>query len=285
MMPMILPAWARSRPPYLPGWESISRTALAPITHANGDRTSVIPPQSATPTSPTMPRTIDVVADGWSGSIPPAYAGCVGDAVRALAGRRTRSEPGMGWAGACTAARRTGSVVGRRAGCRAGRTGSAAAAPRRDRSVGRTTCSAARATGTAGGGADGAPVIGCVSSVTSGDGPSAGSGCSASSPEPLAGSVGRHRSSSLMASSSQKPALRSSQPATSASTVALTPSGAQEARTDIAARSASVVVGELVRGAHGGVLRGQPRPEQQRVVGAERHRRAGGEQRRAAARR
>ena len=42
-------------------------------------------------------------------------------------------------------------------------------------------------------------------------------------------------------------------------------------------------VGELVGGAHRGVLAGQPRAEEQRVVGAERDGRAGGEQRSAAA--
>ena len=59
-----------------------------------------------------------------------------------------------------------------------------------------------------------------------------------------------------------------------------TSSGAAEARTDIRASSASCVVGEVVGGAHGGVLPGQPGAEQQRVVGAERDRRAGLEQRR-----
>ena len=62
-----------------------------------------------------------------------------------------------------------------------------------------------------------------------------------------------------------------------------TSSGAREARTDIRGQLGQLCVGEVVGGAHGGVLPGQPGPEQQRVVGAERDRGAGGEQRRAAA--
>ena len=64
----------------------------------------------------------------------------------------------------------------------------------------------------------------------------------------------------------------------SASIVFTTSDGAREARTDIRASSASCVVGELVGGAHGGVLPGEPGPEQQRVVGAQGHRGAGLEQ-------
>ena len=71
MMPMILPALALSRPPYRPGFASISATDLRPIAHANGESTSVRPPQKAMPTRPMMPSTIAVVADGWSGSPAP----------------------------------------------------------------------------------------------------------------------------------------------------------------------------------------------------------------------
>ena len=47
---------------------------------------------------------------------------------------------------------------------------------------------------------------------------------------------------------------------------------------DIRASSASVLVAEVVGGPHRGVLAGQPRAEEQRVVGAQRDRGAGGEQ-------
>ena len=56
-------------------------------------------------------------------------------------------------------------------------------------------------------------------------------------------------------------------------------SGAREARTDIRASSASSASVKSWAARDRGVLAGEPRAEQQRVVGAERHRRAGVEQR------
>ena len=65
MMPMMRPALAWSRPPYIPGLASISRTALAPDRHAKGESTRVMPPQNAMPTRPIRLSTSAVVADGW----------------------------------------------------------------------------------------------------------------------------------------------------------------------------------------------------------------------------
>ena len=70
---------------------------------------------------------------------------------------------------------------------------------------------------------------------------------------------------------------------TSAISARLTSSGARDAADRHPRQLGELGVGEVVGGAHGGVLTGQPRPEQQRVVGAQRDRRAGRQQRRAAA--
>ena len=97
-------------------------------------------------------------------------------------------------------------------------------------------------------------------------------GSRSSSPGSLVGLAGRSRRSvtaSILSGSARQPARRSS-----ASSARLDLVGAREARTDIARQLGELVVVEVVGGAHRGVLAGQPRAEQQRVVGAQRDRRA-----------
>ncbi len=65
-MPMIMPARAEPSPPS-PPWEALmSLRALRPSAHANGATRKPMR-QANPPASPTMPRTSESVACGWSG--------------------------------------------------------------------------------------------------------------------------------------------------------------------------------------------------------------------------